>query len=107
MFYVGVDEINFLLDDNLRNKEMRSFLKATMIAFGSIILPIDPNLLVLGIVTGTTVMQQDQGFAELGHPIVKLPIGLLNVEICNSILDKLEIKYPNKWKNWRTCYLTR
>lgn len=103
VLYVGVDEINYLLDDSLRSKEMRSFLKATMIAFGSIMLPIDPNLLVFGIVAGTTVMPLDQVFAESGHPIVKLPIGLLNVENCNSIMEKLEIEYPIKWKNWRTC----
>ena len=47
-------------------------------------LPIDPNLLVFGIVAGATVMPLDQVFAKLGHPIVKLPIGLLNVESCNS-----------------------
>ena len=103
VLYVGVDEINYLLDDNLRGKEMRSFLKATMIAFGSIMLPIDPSLLVFGIVAGTTVMPLDQVFAESGHPIVKLPIGLLNVESCNSIMEKLEIEHPIKWNNWRTC----
>lgn len=103
LLYVGVDEINYLLDDNLRGKEIGSFLKATMIAFGSIMLPMDSSLLVFGIVAGTTVMPLDQVFAESGHPIVKLPIGLLNVESCNSIMEKLEIEYPIKWKNWRSC----
>jgi len=58
---------------------------------------------VVGIVTSTAVLQLDKVFAESGHSVFKLPIGLLSVDNCKYLMDSFEKNNPTVWGNWRMC----
>mmetsp|Transcript_25920 Transcript_25920/g.38376 ORF Transcript_25920/g.38376 Transcript_25920/m.38376 type:complete len:536 (-) Transcript_25920:173-1780(-) len=107
VLFIGVDEINYLLDEtyhgvNNKEQQFRAFLKATMIAFGSSLISTSACF-VFGIVAGTTILPLDKVFAESGHPVCKLPIGLLSGDDCELLMDSLEKGSPAIWGNWRIC----
>mmetsp|Transcript_25921 Transcript_25921/g.38383 ORF Transcript_25921/g.38383 Transcript_25921/m.38383 type:complete len:141 (-) Transcript_25921:1242-1664(-) len=108
VLFIGVDEINYLLDEtyhgvNNKEQQFRAFLKATMIAFGSSLISTSACF-VFGIVAGTTVLPLDKVFAELGHPVLKLSIGLLSGDDCELLMDGLEKNSPAVWGNWRSDF---
>jgi len=106
--FIGVDEINFLLDEtfqgaNGKEQQFRVFLKGTMIALTSSLISTS-SCFVFGIVAGTTVLPLDKVFAELGHPVLKLSIGLLSGDDCELLMDGLEKNSPAVWGNWRSDF---
>lgn len=48
-------------------------------------------------------MPLEKIFAESSHPIRKLPIGLLSYTQCETLLDKLAVREPAIWRDWKTC----
>lgn len=102
MVYLAVDEVNYLLDVDYSGKtQKRAFLKSTMIALRELLL--SGVVFVFGVVAGTTVMPLEKIFAESSHPIRKLPIGLLSYTQCKTLLDKLAVREPVIWRDWKTC----
>mmetsp|Transcript_18597 Transcript_18597/g.26959 ORF Transcript_18597/g.26959 Transcript_18597/m.26959 type:complete len:710 (-) Transcript_18597:78-2207(-) len=104
ILYIGVDEINYLLDSRGDESAKRSFLKATMVALGGAMISSSTSF-VFGVVAGTTVLPLNEVFAESGHPTHSLPIGLLHYDHCEAIVQAYtsDCANPALWEDWRLC----
>jgi hypothetical protein len=102
VIYIGLDELNYLLDSDCDGEaKQRRFLKETIIALGGAMLM--PDEFVFTIIAGTTVLPIDIVSQQLGLQIQLLPINLLNSDQCDTIVDRMIPTLSNGWQKWRTC----
>ena len=102
VIYIGLDEVNYLLDSDYDGEvKQRGFLKDTIIALGGAMLM--PDEFVFTIIAGTTVLPIEIVSQQSGLQIQLLPINLLNSEQCDTIVDRMIPTLSDEWQKWRTC----
>ena len=90
MIYIGLDEVNYLLDSDYDGEgTQRGFSNDTIIALGGAMLM--PDEFVVTIIAGTTLLPIDIVSQQSGLQIQLLPINLLNSDQCDTIVDRMAL----------------
>ena len=101
VIFIGLDDINKLLDRNYTGEEQKNtFLKQTLLALKSVML--SPDRFVFAVVTTRAVLPINIVCHQLDLQYQLLPINLLRVEHCESIVEEMA-SISSSWAQWRTC----
>ena len=102
VIFIGLDEVNYLLDSDYNGEDdKRGFLKETLVALGNVMLI--PDKFVFTVIAGTTVLPIHIVFEQSGLLIQPFPIYLLNTEHCENMVSRMVPSLPQQWKLWRVC----
>ena len=102
VIFIGLDEVNYLLDCDYNGEDnKRVFFKETLVALGNVMLM--PDTFVFTVVAGITVLPIHIVFQQSGLQIQPFPICLLNTEHCEDMVSRMVPSLHQEWKSWRIC----